>query len=81
MLSYDTSKQSYWNNRRLFRKMLSGIRGVCWDEKRKEWRAYITFNGSRLHLGCFKDIEDAKIARKAAEEKYFTIIKEENHEN
>lgn len=54
----------------------SGVRGVCWDKKRKKWSAYITFKGKRTYLGYFKNKTDAIAARKEAEEKYFQPILE-----
>jgi len=35
------------------------------------WYAAITSKGRSIHLGCFKNFEDAVTARKAGEEKYF----------
>ncbi len=42
----------------------SGTKGVNFVETRQKWRATITFNGKRIHIGCYEDIEQAKIARK-----------------
>ncbi len=33
----------------------SGYRGVIWDKKEKKWRAYISINRKRKHLGYFPD--------------------------
>jgi len=55
-------------NRTISRLNTSGITGVTWDEKKKKWRARISnCNGKRIELGFFKDKENAKSARKAAE--------------
>lgn len=35
------------------------------------YRAQISVNGKQIHLGCFGSLEDAKQARKAAEQHYF----------
>lgn len=55
----------------------SGVKGVSWSSSKKLWVASIGFRGKKYNLGGFMDIEDAKRARIAAEEKYFSpIIKE-----
>lgn len=48
----------------------SGHVGVIWHIPTRKWRAYISVNGEQGHLGLYEDIEDAKTARKAAEEKH-----------
>jgi len=40
----------------------SGYKGVSWDRKNGNWRAYITANGSRRHLGRFATAELAAAA-------------------
>lgn len=49
----------------------SGITGVCWDNTKKGWRAYLTINRKRKELGVFKEKEKAIQVRKEAEIKYF----------
>ena len=46
----------------------SGYQGVSWDKKKEFWKAYITIGGKRVHLGSFKNFDDAVSARKAAEQ-------------
>lgn len=46
----------------------SGFTGISWDKKSKKWVATIKYNGSRKHLGSFKDIDDAITARTAIAE-------------
>lgn len=46
----------------------SGVTGVIFD--RGYWTAKIRANGKRIHLGCFKSLEEAAAARKAAERLY-----------
>lgn len=53
----------------------SGYKGVAFHKPTKKWRAYITVFGKQLHLGLFKDIEEANIARKKADKKYFDTSK------
>ena len=54
----------------------SGVKGVCWNKNVKKWTAQIKFQGKQIHLGCFDKLEDATLARKEAEEKYFAPILE-----
>lgn len=49
----------------------SGVAGVSFHKKLNKWKSYITINNKQIHLGLFKDFEDAVKARKEAEEKYF----------
>ena len=51
----------------------SGVRGIIWAKERNKWNVYI----SGKNLGYYDTLEEAKTARKEAEEKYFApIIKE-----
>ena len=45
--------------------------GVSWNEKGKNWRATITYNRKKIHLGYKKNEEEALILRLQAEAKYF----------
>ena len=45
----------------------SGILGVCWDNTKMRWRAFITVDGVRKGLGYFKDMSEAVMVRKEAE--------------
>lgn len=58
-------------NRKLPTNNTSGICGVRWHKRDKQWQSDITFQGKRYYLGMFDDYDDAVKARKAAEEKYF----------
>lgn len=49
----------------------SGVRGVYWDKVEQKWRAEISINGKKKHLGRFDDFEEAVRIRKEMEEKYF----------
>lgn len=49
----------------------SGATGVSWKKDKKRWKAYITVNGKQIHLGYFREIEEAIKARKEAEKEYF----------
>lgn len=50
----------------------SGAKGVFWYAQKNKWIAYIRFNNKRYSLGYHVNFEDAVIARKQAEDKYFT---------
>lgn len=52
-----------------FRVGASGKRGVLWDNNAKKWRAHIRVDGKQVHLGLFREIDDAVIARADAEKK------------
>jgi hypothetical protein len=49
----------------------TGVTGVHWDKKMKQWCSLISANKTKIHLGYFDNFEDAVKARKEAEEKYF----------
>lgn len=49
----------------------SGHRGVYWHKSEKRWLAKIGVDGETIRLGSFKNKEDAIIARKEAEQKYY----------
>ena len=61
------------NERRLLYAMknsTSGVIGVTFHNKNKSWNARINHDGKRIHLGAFKNKEDAIKARRDAEIKY-----------
>lgn len=62
---------AYTENRKTNKNSSTGVLGVSLLPKIKKYRAYLTIDRKQIHLGSFMDIEDAKAARKAAEEKYF----------
>ena len=49
----------------------SGVTGVMWNKRRKKWRAQITIDNIKKHLGYFETIEEAKEARIKAVNKLF----------
>lgn len=50
-------------NRRKFKNNSSGVTGVHQRKESGKWRAYVSRNGSRSHLGTFKTKEEAIQAR------------------
>lgn len=64
------------NPKNLRKNNTTGVNGVYWDKKLKKYRAKINFKGKNINLGCFKDLKEAKKARKEAEEKYYKPILE-----
>jgi hypothetical protein len=48
----------------------SGVIGVGWDKSRGAWQARIRHDNRIVHLGRFKNIEDAAKAREKAEQEY-----------
>ena len=40
----------------------SGIKGIHWNKQRKKWDATICKNKTKIFVGRFKDIEQAKLA-------------------
>lgn len=55
----------------------SGVKGIYWNKRQKNWVVRIGFKGKRYYVGAFKDLEDAKAARKEAEEKLYKPFLEE----
>lgn len=60
-------------NRCASRRNKSGKSDVMWSRHHNKWRARITINGNRIHLGYFESFEDAASARTEAKKKYHTF--------
>lgn len=66
------SFETYNNmNKKIQTNNKSGITGVSWHKRDESWYSYISINNKRIHLGKYKNLEDAIKARKEAEEKFF----------
>lgn len=50
-------------NSRISSKNTSGVKGVFYCQKKQKWRAYISINQKKTHIGYFDNLEEAKIAR------------------
>ena len=57
-------------NKSMGKNNTSGVIGVSWDSRNNDWVARITANSKNIHLGRYKNFQDAVCARKAGEEKY-----------
>lgn len=53
--------------KQLHKNNTSGCTGVCYNQKRQKWQAYIDFQKKRYFLGVYDVCEDAVNARKKAE--------------
>lgn len=58
-------------NQRINKHNKTGIRGVSWSKLCQKYRVNIAANYKLYHIGVFEDLEDAKAARVAAEQKYW----------
>ena len=58
-------------NKGLVKRNTTGITGVYYRSKTNSWYAQIKVNYKIIHLGTFRTKEEAAIARRQAEEKYF----------
>lgn len=57
-------------NHKVISTNTSGYTGVSWDQRRGVWLSRITSRCQYHFLGYYDDINDAIVARKAAEVKY-----------
>lgn len=60
------------HNSRIQKNNKTGIKGVFWYERYQKYQVGIRANSRQIHLGYFANIEDARIARKEAEQKYWS---------
>ena len=66
----EASQTENSRNVRLTASNMSGVIGVYWNKVNFRWSADIGVNNSTVHLGTFKDFDDAVAARKKAEVEY-----------
>lgn len=72
----DVTRLQNTRNKRQLDSNTSGVTGVSLNRPTGRWRAYITENQKRHHIGYYVTLEEAASARKAAEGK---IGFHENH--
>lgn len=75
------TRQENNRNKRIRSDNTSGVTGVHWHKPTERWRAYIIVDKKQIHLGSFRDFDNAVIARKKAEEKYFGEYSYDNSMN
>lgn len=63
----DVSHSTNLRNSTLNCKNSTGISGVCWNRNRGKWLAQIRVDGRNIYLGLYDTMDEAVIARKAAE--------------
>lgn len=66
----EVSRRENRRNSAISKRNTSGCTGVSFLKKKEKWRAYITIDSKQIHLGYFKNFEEAVKARKEAEIKY-----------
>ena len=84
--NYTQLAMNYYEGRTLNTRNTSGVTGVCYVKRRREWIAQIAINKVNYHLGYFKNKEDAVRAREFAnmngidwyKENKINIFKKEN---
>ena len=58
-------------NAKISMKNTSGFKGISFNKKTNKWKAHITINGKKQHLGFFEKIEDAVNVRVMKAEEYY----------
>ena len=61
-LRFATLKENQHNSS-MSCKNTSTVKGVYFDKPTNKWRAQITLNGKRIHIGLYNTLEEARIAR------------------
>ena len=73
-LRWATAKENQYNQK-LSKANKCGVKGVCYNKRDKKWRASITVDGIKIHIGSFDTMEEAKQARiKRANEAFGVFI-------
>lgn len=47
------------------------VKGAYWNRRKQYWQSAIRYNGTSIHLGCFKTQEEAAEAYRKAAVRYF----------
>lgn len=66
------TKTEQARNQRVSRRSKTGVRGVCWNKQVEKYVVMIMVKYKHYFIGYFKSIEDAKLARQEAEQKYWS---------
>lgn len=66
------TRETQAQNRGMMRNNTSGQKGVSYAKDRKKWKAHIGAGGRKISLGHYDTIEEAAIARKKGEDKYWS---------
>jgi len=66
----EASNRENCKNRSIHSNNTSGCTGVSWNKSINKWVSYIRAEGDIVHLGVFDEIDNAILARKAANIKY-----------
>ena len=66
-------------NRGMQKNNTSGFKGVYWMQRCKKWQVSININKKKIHLGYFKDKDDAIRVRLEAEAKYYGEFAPQRH--
>ena len=64
------SRLENMKNKSRYKCNSSGRTGISWHKRERKWHARIRVNKKIIHLGSFKDIDDAVKSREEAEELY-----------
>lgn len=68
-------------NKKTLSNNTSGHTGVYWKKSRNKWSVVIQVNKKSKYIGMYKNFEDAKRARKDAEDKYYGEYSYDNSQN
>lgn len=67
------TKAQNGQNHGLYSHNKSGVNGVSFDKEANKWRVIITAYNQMIRVGRYKTLEEAREARRLAEEKYWGI--------
>lgn len=57
-----THKQNMENYAGVYASNSSGVRGVHWHKQHQKWNASVQHGGKRIHVGLFRDLQEAERA-------------------
>ena len=66
----DATLSQNQHNSKLRKDNKSGIKGVHWYKQTQKWKVELKVNGKTKHIGCFKELGDAKNAIEEARKQY-----------